>query len=424
MKQASREDELKIENKRLMNIQLLAQYLKCDEQQAEETLNQIVQHITALLGKDMTIQLPDVGVLQVAQRKEHVVVDENGTRTLMPPALFVELQSTVSSQDKSTSHEALNALAAAICEVAEQKETVTVSKLGTFCKRVQAKGNAFSFTADEELNATVNAPFQFFKPIILKEGVQIPDTEELIPGAEQETTTQLETAEDISGTSALPLSDSEPEEITPAEEPKEEEVTPAEELIEEEEEPAEEPKEEDEQPSESEIDIDTISKSQDVAPSVSVPINVPVSNPAVDNTPASIPDEGSGASSLKKVLFIAGALIAALLVFLLIRQCSNTAPEEPPAPKAENTVSPQQLAKEKKQQLITESNKEVEWAPYEIVDIYDTITVEQPTTATNLALTYGGPGTEYYIRAINKNKEEYQEGDNVIIPLIEKKKKR
>lgn len=417
-------------------IDLFAQRIQQSPDEAALRLQQHIRHIVDLLKEEQPVALPNIGMLQMLMRKE-IIHQHTAThhRQLLPPRLIPCLLPESATADDTT----LQSLADTIAEMLTLQQQADVPQLGIFARN---DDHLLSFHPDPQLLQQLNSPFAQFKPIDLQTDTSIPDTQEIAAESEEEAdrlalaplltamandgdaddrggaTERKDTGEDGTPDKGNPPGESEVQaSMTPAmNEDNDADVSSIEMKA-----PEEFADVSAAKPKQAQLDHNPMSVSTEAAPTADT---VPVAPVEAVSAFTDAPVATTPRQRPWWHYAIAATVVVAIVALVVVLATRPSAPEitqQPADTQPVDTLTQAQKDEMAKQQRIAHANHTVEWAPYVITDIYDTIHVDQSTTATRLALRYGGPGTEHYIRALNDDREEFQVDDEVLIPIIERK---
>ena len=402
-------------------IDALVEKTKREENEIIQIIGETVQSITADLVEGKAVLLPELGTLDVVLKDEFVVIHpETKQRTLVPPQFIITFNTTTNSLEeggeKFTKHQSTNLhpttsfideLSSTIGELLHRHSETTVEGLGEFRRNSDEEDSvSVTFIPDKSLIESVNAPFLQFKEVSLKEDIHLPETDEIV----------AENVEQALKVSMIPQqSETETNPETTDDKPEE---TSSSEL-------------EDKMQSEQEPQAEEDNNNTEPTTITYHPSPQKFGSPCDDlnDTQQSSVSEKDGnprKGMMRKTLIPICIAVAVAALVLLIFAVSRPSESETDTSDThhEAPITQQPTENEQKQLLIQQANSKLEWAPYAITDIYDTIVVNKVTTALTLAATYGGAGTEYYIKALNDGKAQFEAGEEVLIPIIELKEKR
>ena len=403
-------------------IDALVEKTKREENEIIQIITETVQSITADLVDGKAVVLPELGTIDAVMKDEFVVIHpETKQRTLVPPQFIITFNSTPNSleegeeklsQDQSTNlHPTtsfINELSSTIGELLHRHSETTVDGLGVFQRKSDEEESAsVTFIPDKSLIESVNAPFLQFKEVSLKEDVHLPDTDEIVAeNVEQALTLSMTPQQSVAETNPE-TTDDKPEEI------------PSSEL---------DDKMQNEQETQTEDDDNNNTEPTTITYHPSPQKFGSPSDDLKESQLSPVAEEGGNSrkGKMRKIFIPICIAVAVAALVLLIFAVSRPSESETDTSDThhEAPITQQPTENEQKQLLIQQANSKLEWAPYAITDIYDTIVVNKVTTALTLAATYGGAGTEYYIKALNDGKAQFEAGEEVLIPIIELKEKR
>lgn len=181
----------------------------------EGMLSALGLEISSRLVEGNTVSFPGLGQFVAEKELEHILVEANGKRFLIPPKLkpvfksaekgkngengqaLKELATAIAihaGKNKESAEQFLQAFFALVAEAIRLGKDVDVKGLGIFQSVLSEE--KFGFASAQEFETAVNKPFSFFEATELKEGIHFPDLEKTIRQTPELTPEVLETSEE------------------------------------------------------------------------------------------------------------------------------------------------------------------------------------------------------------------------------------
>ena len=160
-----------------------------DRQQCAVLLNAVGKLMAQAGVEQIPVTLPGLGTFASHKHPEYIANDpETGQQTLFPPRITYRMQveeegvgrewldRQLAESTKTPIEEAsrfVAALAKSILTVLGRGEEVEVKGIGTFrtINSNQGEIQRVAYTPDEQMKELVNAPFNFFEPVIINQKI-------------------------------------------------------------------------------------------------------------------------------------------------------------------------------------------------------------------------------------------------------------